>query len=114
MRHSTNNRMELTAVLEALTLLDDRPLRILSDSEYVVNIFMKWLPRWRAKGRLSPGAKKPVRNVDLIEAIAERLDGVTLEWVRGHDGHPLNERADELANAEAEWIVDRLTGTVDG
>lgn len=101
--HTTNNRMELQAVLEALRAIDHPRLRVLSDSQYVVNIFSTWLPGWRAKGRLSPDAKRPVKNVDLIERIAERLRDreVVFEWVRGHDGHVLNERADELANRAA-------------
>lgn len=114
-RHTTNNRMELQAVLAALRAIDHPKLRILSDPTYVVDTFTKWLPGWRAKGRLSPDAKRPVKNVDLIERISERLIGreVIFEWVRGHNGHPLNEAADALANGAAERAANDPDAEVD-
>jgi hypothetical protein len=93
--------MELQALSEALMAFDPGvQLEVLSDSQYVVDIFTEWLPRWRANGmRTSSG--KPVSNEDLITRIAQQLQGrsVTLTWVRGHGGHPLHDRADELAVA---------------
>jgi ribonuclease HI len=92
---TTNNRMELQAVLEALEALDG-PLLIQTDSRYVMDIFTKWLTTWKAKDRL-----QKQKNVDLIEVIDRKLQGrgVRWEWVRGHDGHPLNEQADLLATS---------------
>lgn len=101
-RNSTNNRMELRAVIEALESLSSGELTIVTDSEYVVNVFTQWLEGWRSRGmRTSRG--KPVENQDLIERAARLLEGrdVEFEWVRGHAGHPLNERADKLANDAA-------------
>lgn len=109
-RHSTNNRMELRAVLELLLGTDnDEPLVVQTDSEYVVNIFTKWLEGWRSRG-MRTAARKPVENRDLIERIDSLLRGrkVEFEWVRGHAGHVLNERADALANGAARRAEDRL------
>jgi ribonuclease HI len=109
-RHSTNNRMELRAVIELLQAMDpSEPLTIQADSEYVVNIFTKWLEGWRKRGmRTSEG--KPVENQDLIEYIDALLKGrqVTFEWVRGHAGHGLNERADAMANGAARRAAAKL------
>ncbi|MGH9294854.1 MAG: ribonuclease H family protein [Acidimicrobiales bacterium] len=99
--HTTNQRMELTAVLRALQTFDER-LRVVSDSTYVVNCFREaWWASWRAKGwRNSKG--QAVANQDLwrpiIEDVVDRRPGaVEIEWVKGHGGHPLNELADRLA-----------------
>ena len=101
---TTNNRMELQALSEALAATDpDGPIEVISDSQYVVGIFTKWLKGWRANGmRKSDG--KPVANDDLVVRIARQLRGrsVSFTWVRGHSGHPLNEKADRLARAAAE------------
>lgn len=108
-RRSTNNRMELRAVIEALESLPNAVLLIVTDSEYVVNVFTEWLDGWRARGmRTSRG--KPVENQDLIERAAKLLEGrnVEFEWVRGHAGHPLNERADKLANDAAQRAKTKL------
>ncbi len=101
-RSTTNNRMELTAVIEALTALK-RPCRVslYLDSEYVRKGITEWLPGWKAKGWRT-AARQPVKNVDLWQ----RLDALVREsghqidwhWVRGHAGDPGNERADALAN----------------
>jgi ribonuclease HI len=95
--------MELRAVLELLMATSgSQPLFIQSDSEYVINIFTKWLKGWRSRGmRTSSG--EPPDNLDLIEAIDRLLRDriVTFENVPGHAGHPLNERADALALAAA-------------
>ncbi len=96
---TTNNRMELTAAIEALDALK-RPMtvRLHTDSTYVRDGITKWLKNWKANGWKTAN-RKPVKNVDLwqrLEAAAARHD-VEWFWVRGHAGHPENERADELA-----------------
>jgi ribonuclease HI len=102
---STNNRGELTAVIDLLHATAHLPqerLLILCDSQYVINIATKWLRGWRAKGwRKADG--KPVLNADLVQELDLALRGrtVRLEWVKGHNGHALNEAADTLARAAA-------------
>lgn len=104
---STNNRGELTAVLEllratALAGLVGEELHIQADSQYVINSLTKWRHGWKKRGwRKADG--KPVLNGDLMKALDIALEGrvVTFEWVRGHSGHPANERADDLARAAA-------------
>ena len=98
--HTTNNRMELTAAIESLAALK-RPCRVqlFTDSQYVRNGIMQWLPQWKTRG-WKTADKKPVKNADLwvrLEQEIERHD-VTWHWVRGHSGDVGNERADELAN----------------
>ena len=98
--HTTNNRMELTAAIESLAALK-RPCRVqlFTDSQYVRNGIMQWLPQWKQRG-WKTADKKPVKNADLwvrLEQEIERHD-VTWHWVRGHSGDLGNERADELAN----------------
>jgi ribonuclease HI len=105
---TTNNLMELRAVYELLGAYSaDTPLLIQADSMYVINIFTKWLRGWRARG-WQTAAKKPVLNREAIELIAERLEGRDIRWehVKGHSGHPLNERVDTLARTAAERIRD--------
>ncbi|MCS6711421.1 ribonuclease HI family protein [Brachybacterium sp. EF45031] len=103
--HGTNNMGELKAVLDLLeaTAVDaDQHLRILCDSQYVINSVTRWMPGWKRKGwRKKDG--KPVLNVDLLKAIDAALAGrsVEFEWVRGHAGHRMNEAADERARAVA-------------
>ncbi len=103
---TTNNRMELTAALEALRALT-RPAEITleTDSRYLVDGMTRWLPGWVRNGWKTAG-KKPVANVDLWQALAEAAAPHRIRWlwVRGHNGHPLNERADALANA----AIDRM------
>ncbi|MDR9426847.1 MAG: ribonuclease HI [Salibaculum sp.] len=98
---TTNNRMELMAATEALNALT-KPSRvtIVTDSNYVKEGITKWIHGWKAKG-WKTAQKKPVKNAALwqaLDAAAARHD-VTWEWVKGHAGHPENERADELARA---------------
>jgi len=99
--NTTNNRMELLAAIAALEALD-RPSRItlVTDSAYVKNGVTGWIHGWKRNG-WKTSTKKPVKNEDLwrrLDEAAERHD-VTWEWVKGHAGHPENERADELARA---------------
>ncbi|MFF1540113.1 ribonuclease H [Microbacterium sp. NPDC058269] len=102
--HGTNNQGELRAVLELLlaTTGIDEKLMIECDSRYVIDSVTKWMPGWKRKGwRKSDGG--PVLNRDLLEGIDEAIRGrdVEFSWVKGHAGHPLNEAADERANAAA-------------
>ena len=96
---TTNNRMELTAAIEALRALRRASVVVLTtDSSYVKNGITSWLPNWKRRGWLTAD-KKPVKNVDLWQALDEQVarHQVRWEWVKGHAGHPENERADELA-----------------
>jgi ribonuclease HI len=97
---TTNNRMELTAVIRALEALK-RPseVRILTDSEYVRRGITEWVKSWKARGWRTAG-RKPVKNQDLWERLDELAAGHRIEWrwVRGHSGVPGNERVDRLAN----------------
>jgi ribonuclease HI len=98
---TTNNRMELTAAIRALEALK-RPSNVTlhTDSRYVMDGLTKWLPRWKANGWKTTD-KKPVKNADLWRALDEAVTrhDVVWRWVRGHDGHVENERADALARA---------------
>ena len=98
---TTNNRMELTAVIEGLRALSRScHVRIVTDSSYVKDGVTSWMANWKRNG-WQTRAKKPVKNRDLWEALDHELSthDVEWEWVKGHSGHPGNERADELANA---------------
>ena len=107
---TTNNRMELTAAIEALAALKEAcRVEVYTDSVYVRDGITKWLPSWRQRGWRT-AAKKPVKNQDLWMRLADLVDKhqVHWHWVKGHAGHPGNERADELANLGldemlAEW-----------
>ena len=96
---TTNNRMELTAAIEALNALG-RPteITVVTDSTYVKDGVTKWIHGWKRNG-WKTAAKKPVKNEDLWRALdaAQARHQVTWDWVKGHAGHPENERADELA-----------------
>jgi ribonuclease HI len=98
---TTNNRMELMAAIMALeTLTRPARVRLHTDSMYLKDGITKWLPSWKKRG-WKTADKKPVKNVDLwqrLEAAVERHD-MSWHWVRGHAGHPENERADALARA---------------
>ncbi len=97
---TTNNRMELMAAIQALESLTRAvPVRLHTDSTYLRNGIIKWLPGWKRNGWQTVG-KRPVKNADLwqrLEAAVERHD-VDWRWVKGHAGNPGNERADTLAN----------------
>ena len=99
-RYTTNNRMELRAVIEGLqTLKLPHQVVISTDSKYVKDGFTQWLPNWQRSGWLTK-ARKPVKNKDLWQALyqAAAYHQVAWKWVKGHSGHPENERADALAN----------------
>ncbi|MCM2562608.1 ribonuclease HI [Lutimaribacter sp. EGI FJ00015] len=96
---TTNNRMELLAAITALeTLAKPSRLTIVTDSAYVKNGVTGWIHGWKRNG-WKTSAKKPVKNVELWQRLdaAQARHDVTWEWVKGHAGHPENERADELA-----------------
>ena len=101
---STNNRMELMAAIEALNALK-KPCRVslTTDSNYVRDGITKWIHGWQKNGWRTAD-KKPVKNAELWQALLEATKPHRIEWhwVKGHAGHPENERADELASAEAE------------
>lgn len=97
---TTNNRMELTAVIEALKLLKE-PCKVIltTDSKYVCDAINKgWLYSWKSNG-WKKADKKPALNVDLWEKLLPLLEEhqITFNWVKGHNGHPYNERCDKLA-----------------
>ena len=110
----TNNLGELNAVLELLKAtaqagLADEELHILADSQYAINVISKWSPGWKKRGWVKAD-KKPIKNLELIQEIDRAMQGrtVTFEWVKGHAGHPLNERADDAARSCAEAYRDGL------
>jgi ribonuclease HI len=109
---TTNNRMELTAAIEALKALK-KPCRVAvyTDSKYVRSGITEWVPAWRARG-WKTADKKPVKNQDLWQALADLAARHEVEWhwVRGHSGHPENERADELANRGIDELLARSRG----
>jgi ribonuclease HI len=100
---TTNNRMELTAAIEGLNALT-RPCRVklMTDSRYVMDGLTKWIHGWRRNG-WKTADKKPVKNAELWQALlaAAEPHRVEWEWVKGHAGHPENERADRLASDAA-------------
>jgi len=104
---TTNNRMELTAVIEALGALK-RPsrVRVFTDSQYVQKGITEWLRGWKARG-WKTAAREPVKNVDLWKKLDEvvRTHDIDWIWVKGHAGHEGNERADALANKGVESIT---------
>jgi ribonuclease HI len=97
---TTNNRMELLAVIRALESLTRRcEVAVHTDSQYVQKGVSEWLPNWKKRG-WKTADKKPVKNADLWQTLDALLPGhqISWHWVRGHNGHPENERADQLAN----------------
>jgi ribonuclease HI len=97
---TTNNRMELTAAIEALGALKEScRVKLYTDSKYVQNGITEWLPNWVRRGWRTAG-KKPVRNQDLWQRLSALAGAHQVEWhwVKGHAGHPGNELADALAN----------------
>lgn len=101
---TTNNRMELTAAIEGIRALKRRSkVRIYSDSQYVVKGMKEWIHNWILKD-WKTSSRKPVENVDLwqvLSAISSEHD-ISWHWVKGHAGHPENERVDEIARQQAE------------
>jgi len=108
---TTNNRMELMAVIQALQALK-RPCAVTLhvDSQYVLKGMTEWLPGWKAKGWRT-ASKQPVKNVELWQALDDLVNRaghrIDWRWVRGHDGNPGNERADALANRGVAQVLGR-------
>lgn len=105
---TTNNRMEMMAVIEgARALKDPCELSIYTDSTYVMKGIMEWLKGWKAKG-WKTAAKKPVKNKDLWLELEEALSRHTVDWnwVKGHAGDEYNERADQLAYKESQALKE--------
>lgn len=100
---TTNNRMEMMAVVESLNALK-RPcaVTLYTDSRYVMDGLTKWIKGWQRNG-WKTADKKPVKNADIWQALldAAKPHRITWQWVKGHAGHPENERADALASAAA-------------
>ena len=104
--NTTNNRMELMAVISALTAARKHPeVEIHTDSQYVKNGMQTWIKNWKARG-WKTADKKPVKNQDLWMKLDELASKVKIHWiwVRGHDGEEFNERCDELARSYAEKL----------
>ena len=104
---TTNNQMELSAVIQGLAALK-RPVRvhIVTDSKYVMNGVQDWMPRWK-QNNWRTAAKKLVANKELwleLDALCQTHQ-TSWEWVKGHSGHPMNEHCDELASREAATIA---------
>ena len=99
--HTTNNRMELTAVIKGLEALRSRSVvEIYSDSQYVLNGLNEWMENWKRKGWRT-STKSPVKNVELWKELDQlkRTHELRFNWIRGHSAHPENERCDRLAVA---------------
>ena len=99
--------MEITAVLRALETLEvSSSIAIHADSKYVTDGLTKWMDGWLLKNWKN-AAKKPIKNQDLWKplAVLREMHEITTHWIKGHDGHPENERCDEIASAEAEKNV---------
>lgn len=104
--NTTNNRMELTAVIQGLAALK-RPciVNIYTDSQYVKNGMQQWIHNWKARD-WKTAAKQPVKNIELWQALDEAVSKHQIQWhwVKGHAGNPGNEKADELANRGVELV----------
>jgi ribonuclease HI len=117
---TTNNQMELAAVIEGLKALQEPcELLLISDSRYLLDGLLSWRFKWRQNGwmrTLRNGRAEPVKNMDLwqeLDALAN-MHTIRTHWIKGHSGHPDNERCDELAEGETAKYVDLpcLTGDV--
>jgi ribonuclease HI len=106
-QETTNNRMELQAAIEGLALLT-RPcqVRLTTDSEYLRKGVNEWMPKWKRNGWRT-AQKKPVKNRDLWEALDALVSQHAVQWfwVKGHSGHPENERADLAANVAIDEML---------
>ncbi len=108
---TTNNRMELTAVIEALKALKTNcNITLYTDSKYVMSGITEWMPNWKRNNWKTANKKNDVKNVDLWLLLDELIKKHEIRWVwvKGHNGHPENERVDTLARAEVQKIKDSL------
>ncbi|HEY8603914.1 ribonuclease HI [Tsuneonella suprasediminis] len=104
---TTNNRMEMTAVIRALeALIEPCEISLYSDSKYVIDGITKWVDGWQKRGWIN-ASKQPVRNKDLWHELiaATKPHQIEWNWIRGHSGHPENERVDQLAVIAAEQVA---------
>lgn len=104
---TTNNRMEMTAAIKALNaLIQPCEVTLYTDSRYLIDGMTKWIDGWKKKGWVN-ASKKPVRNADLWHDLIEAAAPHTIrwQWVKGHSGHPENERVDKLASDAAESVA---------
>ncbi len=106
--NTTNNRMELVATIEALKSIKtpDSRIKLYTDSVYVKNGVTQWIKNWKKNG-WKTAAKKPVKNMDLwllLDEIQQRHD-IEWFWIKGHAGHPGNEKADQLANRAIDELI---------
>ncbi len=107
---TTNNQMELMAAISALeTLAKPSAITIVTDSSYVIDGITKWIHGWKKNGWRN-ASKKPVKNTELWQRLDEaaKRHQITWEWIKGHAGHPENERADELARMGMEPYKPRI------
>ena len=108
---TTNNRMELTAVIEALKALKTNcNITLYTDNKYVMSGITEWMPNWKRNNWKTANKKNDVKNVDLWLLLDELIKKHEIRWVwvKGHNGHPENERVDTLARAEVQKIKDSL------
>ena len=108
-KDTTNNRMEMMAVIAGLEALTQPcQVKVVTDSQYVMKGMLEWLPGWKKRG-WKTASKQPVKNVDLWQRMEKAAQAHQLEWewVRGHQGHAENERADDLAVAAQELIAKK-------
>ncbi len=108
---TTNNRMELTAVIRALEALKEScNITLYTDSRYVMDGIEKWIFQWKKSGWKTANKKSPVKNVELWQRLDELKSKheIRFVWVKGHAGHAENERCDELARSEAQKIKDNI------
>ena len=108
-QQTTNNRMELIAVIEGLkSIKENAHIEITTDSMYVKNGINQWINNWKKNG-WKTAAKKPVKNKDLWKELDELVQNYSIKWlwVKGHSGHPGNERADQLANEAIAEFQDK-------
>jgi ribonuclease HI len=108
--YTTNNKMELTAAIEALKTLEfGKQVTVYTDSEYVMKGMTEWIDNWQKKG-WKTASKKPVENQDLWRALLEASTGKEVEWqyVAGHSGHVANDRVDEIATNFADGVATAL------
>lgn len=104
--NTTNNRMELMAAIKALEAVKRPvPIRLVSDSTYLRDGITKWIHGWRKNG-WKTASKNPVANQDLWQRLDDlnQSHDISWEWVKGHSGHPMNERCDDMARQEAERL----------
>lgn len=108
-RDTTNNRMELLAAIEAINAVTEScEIEVWTDSQYVQKGISEWLPNWKARDWKTAN-RKPVKNADLWQQLEAAIVShqVSWHWVKGHSGHPENERADALANKAIDELLGR-------